>query len=59
MGNVQVKGKILEGEYTNEDYAICVAKENTELLEKINNALKELKEDGTIDKIVAKYIKAE
>ena len=28
----------------------------TELLEKINAALKELKEDGTIDAIVAKYI---
>lgn len=49
---------ILEGdnEYAIEDYAICVAKENTELLEKINKALAELKEDGTIDKIVAKYI---
>ena len=49
---------ILEGdnEYAIEDYAICVAKENTELLEKINQALKELKDDGTIAKIVAKYI---
>ena len=45
-----------ENEYAIEDYAICVAKENTELLEKINQALKELKEDGTIDKIVDKYI---
>ena len=49
---------ILEGdnEYAVEDYAICVAKENTELLEKINKALDELKADGTIDAIVAKYI---
>ena len=47
-----------DNEYAIEDYAICVAKENTELLEKINQALKDLKEDGTIDKIVAKYIKA-
>ena len=49
---------ILEGdnEYAIEDYAICVAKDNDELLEKINNALSELKADGTIDKIVAKYI---
>lgn len=49
---------ILEGdnEYAIEDYAICIAKENTELLTKINNALKELKEDGTIDTIVNKYI---
>ncbi len=49
---------ILEGdnEYAIEDYAICVAKENTALLEQINKALEELKEDGTIDKIVSKYI---
>ena len=49
---------ILEGdnEYAIEDYAICVSKDNKELLDKINQALKELKEDGTIDKIVNKYI---
>mgnify|MGYP003303742239 CR=1 FL=1 len=29
------------------------------LLEKVNDALKELKEDGTIDNIIAKYIPAE
>ena len=51
---------ILEGdnEYAVEDYAICIAKENTELLDKINKALDDLKKDGTIDKIVSKYIKA-
>ena len=49
---------ILDGdnEYAIEDYAICVAKNNTELLEKINKALNELKADGTIDAIVSKYI---
>lgn len=49
---------ILEGdnEYAVEDYAICVDKGNTELLEKINKALAELKADGTIDKIIEKYI---
>ena len=49
---------ILDGdnEYAIEDYAICVAKNNTELLDKINKALNELKADGTIDTIVAKYI---
>ena len=49
--------KILEGEYANEDYAICVAKENTELLEKINGALKELTDAGKIKEIIDKYIK--
>lgn len=49
--------KILETEYVEEDYAIALKKGNDELLEKINNAIKELKEDGTLDEIVAKYIK--
>jgi len=47
---------ILNTEYAVEDYAICVAKENTELLEKINAALKELESDGTKKAIVDKYI---
>ncbi len=45
-----------DNEYAIEDYAICVSKENTELLEKINKALDELKADGTIDRIINKYI---
>lgn len=49
--------KILETEYTVEDYAICFAKNNTELREKVNNALKELIADGTVKEIVDKYIK--
>ena len=51
--------KILETAYTTEDYAIVVAKEKTELLDAINAALAEMKADGTIDAIVAKYITAE
>ena len=49
---------ILEGdnEYAIEDYAICVDKGNTELLNKINQALADLKADGTIDRIINKYI---
>lgn len=50
--------KILDGAYTNENYAICVAKENTELLEKINKALEELTADGTLQSIIDKYIPA-
>lgn len=52
---------ILEGdnEYAIEDYAICVDKGNSELLDKINTALAELKADGTIDNIINKYIPAE
>ena len=48
--------KILDTNYAVEKYAICIAKENTELLEKINNALAELNTDGTLKKIVDNYI---
>ena len=51
--------KILDTEYANEDYAICFAKENTELQTKVNNALKELIADGSVQKVVDKYINAE
>ena len=47
---------ILDTEYTSEDYAIGMNKDNTALLEAINGALKELTEDGTIPAIVEKYI---
>ena len=51
--------KILDTEYANEEYAIGVAKGNTQLLDAINGALAELTEDGTIQAIVDKYITAE
>ncbi len=51
--------KILDTEYVVEDYAVAVAKENTALLEDINMALEELKADGSIDRIIDKYIPAE
>lgn len=47
---------ILESAYTEEAYAACFAKENTELLEKFNAALAELTADGTIPAIIEKYI---
>lgn len=49
--------KILDTEYALEDYAAAISKENTELLEKFNKAMGELKADGTLDKIISKYIK--
>lgn len=51
--------KILESTYASEDYAACIAKENTEFLEKFNAALADLTADGTIAAIIAKYIPAE
>lgn len=50
---------ILDTDYAVEDYAICVKKGNTELLEKLDKAINELIEDGTVKKIVDKYIKAD
>ncbi len=51
--------KILDSAYAEEEYAICVNLENAELLDKINTALQELIEDGTVANIIAKYISAE
>ena len=50
---------ILDTEYAVEDYAIAVSKDKPELLEKINLALGELISDGTVQKIIEKYIPAE
>ena len=51
--------KILETEYITEKYAICFNKGNTQLQEAVNKALAELTADGTIQKIIDKYITAE
>ena len=48
--------EIIADAYSIEEYAIAIAKENTELLEKIDGALEELLADGTIDAIMDKYI---
>ena len=48
--------KILEEEFVSEEYAICIAKGNDELTDKINSALEELKADGTIKSIISNYI---
>ena len=51
--------KILDTEYAIEEYACIVAKDNEDLYNKVNTALKELIEDGTVAQIVNKYIPAE
>lgn len=50
---------ILDTEYVTESYAIGVNKDNTALLDAINQALAELTADGTVQSIVDKYITAE
>lgn len=49
---------ILDTNYVTEDYAICFAKNNTELKDKVNGALEALIADGTVKKIIDKYITA-
>ncbi len=51
--------KILDTEFSVENYAIAVGKGNTALLDAINGAMAELKADGTFQSIVDKYISAE
>ena len=50
---------ILDTEYIEEQYAAIISKDNPELYEAVNNALKELIADGTVQKIIDKYIPAE
>ena len=51
--------KILDTQYANEEYAAAVSKKNPKLTEALNKALQELKDDGTVQEILDKYIKAE
>lgn len=48
--------KILDSEYVTEDYAICVAKENVDLLNQINDALGALIADGSVKAVIDYYI---
>ena len=50
---------ILEGAWVEESYAIGMNKDNTELQEAVNKALKELMADGTVQSIIDKYINAD
>ena len=51
--------KLLDTKYAEEEYAICVSKNNVELLGKVSAALQDLIADGTVQAIVDKYITAE
>lgn len=63
-GNSAVVSQMLSGAYTDlhtvytsatgEEYAIAVSKDNPELLAKINDAIANLQEDGTLDELIAK-----
>jgi len=46
---------ILSEELTTEEYAIAINLENVALLEAVNSALSQMREDGTLDAIILKY----
>lgn len=48
--------KILDEPFVEEQYAMCLAKGNEDLKNKINTALKTLKDDGTLQSILDNYI---
>ncbi len=49
--------QLIEGQFADEEYAIAVKKDNATLLKNINDGLAKIKENGTYDEIIAKYIK--
>lgn len=49
------KYKVLEEDFGDEEYGIGLRKDDTELLKKINDAMDEMKSDGTYDEIYAKW----
>ncbi|HQD72966.1 MAG TPA: basic amino acid ABC transporter substrate-binding protein [Clostridiales bacterium] len=50
--------KVIEGDFEPEHYAIALPKGDTALKNSINKALKEVKEDGTFDELLEKYIES-
>jgi polar amino acid transport system substrate-binding protein len=50
---------ILDETFAVEEYSICVSKENTGLLDALNGALAELKEEGVLQQIIDSYIEGD
>lgn len=48
--------KILDDAFADEEYAICISKDRSDLTEAFNGAIEELKADGTLDDIINNYI---
>ena len=50
--------KLVITDSKNEEYAIAMRKEDTELLKKVNDALNTIKENGTYDMLIEKYFES-
>ena len=59
VGQNADKIKIVGEPFTDEYYGIAVCKTNTELLDKLNQALAEVKAEGVIDELSAKWLSGE
>lgn len=53
--NGQEKYKVLDEDFGDEEYGIGIRKDDTELLEKVDKALDDMKKDGTYDEIYKKW----
>lgn len=53
--NGQEKYKVLDEDFGDEEYGIGIRKADTELLEKVDKALDDMKKDGTYDEIYKKW----
>lgn len=56
LANAYADAQVVKSIATGEEYAVAVAQENKALTAAINKALEELRADGTIDDLVAKYM---
>lgn len=50
--------KLVLADSQDEEYAIAIRKEDTELLKKVNDALNTIKENGTYDMLIEKYFES-
>ncbi len=51
--------KILDTEFTNEDYCLAVDQDNTDLLDALNTVLEAMIDNGLVDEIVSHYVSAD
>ncbi len=51
--------KILDTEFTNEDYCLAVDQDNTQLLDALNTVLEAMIDNGLVEEIVSHYVSAD
>lgn len=56
LADAYTDAEVVKNVATGEEYAVAVSKDNTGLLEAINQAIAELQADGTIDELTTKWL---